>query len=530
MDAHSLSGDKGQAMQGPYVERLRLAIGAGQAGIWIETHEPNEVVLDMHRLLAQDAAKRGAQNELRCWNFAEGEMIFSSESLSGRQGADNRMPLHQVLKRWLDDAAADDAPQRSVMLVMNPHLRWSPETIQQMYTAIMQGRKCRRFLVVLAPHAQVPLELRRAFYVVEHDLPSREALAEILQASVEGLDPVPELPDELRERVLDTAVGLTSFEAESAFAMSLSRRKGQIDPQDIFDYKAANLKTLGGSLSVFRSDVRFADIGGMEFLKQFCLDLLGERHTDPKLIPRGIVLAGVSGSGKSLFAKALGNEVGRPCLRVDFSSVKASLVGQSEANLREMLRRVEKMSPCVLWWDELEKALAGIQGSVSDGGLSANLVGKLLEWLNDRTCDSFIVMTVNDVRVILNQFPELLRPGRLDAMFFVDFPSRDVRRKIWEIHRQAYGLEEQPLPEDEGWTGAQIESCCRLARLRRMSLREVGQCMPTLTDQAGDVIDAARAWADGRCYSTETATMYRYQRATTSRKKPLDHLESGRRF
>lgn len=222
---------------------------------------------------------------------------------------------------------------------------------------------------------QLPPELEKLFTVVEHDLPGREQLAEIAQ----GVAEEGELPigAEL-DRLLDAASGLTRIEAENAFALSIVRHS-TLAPQTIWELKSQAL-TKSGLLSLHRGEQSFADLGGLENLKAFCLRAMRQQGgRDPLLRPRGVLLLSPPGCGKSQFCKSLGNETGRPTLTLDIGSLLGSLVGQSEQNIRQALRIVDAMAPCVLFCDELEKGLSGVAASgQTDSGVSARLFGSLL--------------------------------------------------------------------------------------------------------------------------------------------------------
>jgi SpoVK/Ycf46/Vps4 family AAA+-type ATPase len=175
-----------------------------------------------------------------------------------------------------------------------------------------------------------------------------------------------------------------------------------------------------------------------------------------------VLLLSPPGCGKSQFAKALGNEVGRPTLTLDVGGLLGSLVGQSEQNIRQALRIADAMAPAVLYCDELEKALAGVNGS-GDSGVSARLFGTLLTWLNDHESDVFFVGTCNDISRLP---PEFARAERFDGLFMIDLPGAKEKQAIWRMYLEQYGLDaQQAKPVHDLWTGAEIKSCCRLAAL-----------------------------------------------------------------
>ena len=216
------------------------------------------------------------------------------------------------------------------------------------------------------------------------------------------------------ERLLDAAGGLTRYEAENAFSLALVRH-GRLLPDPLWELKSQTLKA-NGLLSLYRGGETFDDLGGLEALKAFCLRALRTSSSEGiRPHARGVMLLGVPGTGKSAFAKALGNETGRPTLSLDVGSLLGSLVGQTEARTSQALRVVDAMAPCALFIDEIEKALAGGSGA-TDSGVSARMLGKLLSWLNDHTSDVFVICTANDVSRLPS---ELMRAERFDAIYFL---------------------------------------------------------------------------------------------------------------
>jgi SpoVK/Ycf46/Vps4 family AAA+-type ATPase len=203
-----------------------------------------------------------------------------------------------------------------------------------------------------------------------------------------------------------------------------------------------------------------------------------------------VLLLGPPGSGKSAFCKSLGAETGRPTLVLDVGTLLGSLVGQSEANIRQALRLVDAMSPCVVMVDEVEKALAGSSGPSGDSGVSARLFGTMLGWLNDRTSDSFVVCTSNDISKLP---PEFARSERFDATFFLDLPGPREKQAIWRMYREKYGLDPtQPPPQDRDWTPAEVKSCCRLAALLDVPLVEAAQNIVPVAVTAGESVERLR--------------------------------------
>jgi SpoVK/Ycf46/Vps4 family AAA+-type ATPase len=220
-----------------------------------------------------------------------------------------------------------------------------------------------------------------------------------------------------------------------------------------------------------------------------------------------VLLLSPPGCGKSAFARSLGNETGRPTLVLDVGALMGSLVGETERRVREALRAVDAMAPCVAFVDEVEKALAGVQSSgANDSGVSARLFGTLLTYLSDHETDVFVVATSNDVSRLP---PEFSRSERFDAIYFLDLPGRAEKDAIWRLYLAKYGLDPgHRLPRDQEWTGAEIKSCCRLAALLDVALVDAATNIVPVAVTAGESVERLRSWASGRCLAADRPGIY----------------------
>jgi hypothetical protein len=399
--------------------------------------------------------------------------------------------------------ALASADSSAILVLVNFHrFLSSPEIVQALAKQISTGKQNRSFIVVLSPIVQIPAELEKVFVVLDHDLPGRDQLEQIARgvATEEG-----DLPQgDALNTVLDAAAGLTRFEAEGAYSLSIVRH-GNIRPDTIWELKSQMLKK-SGLLQLYRGGERFDGLGGLQSLKTFCLRAMRRQgHHDPLRRPRGTLLLGVPGTGKSAFAKALGAETARPTLILDIGSLMGSLVGSTEANIRQALKIVDAMAPCVCFLDEVEKALSGVSSS-GDSGVSARLFGTFLSWLNDHESDVFTIATCNDISKLP---PEFSRAERFDGVFFLDLPSNEQRRKIWDIYLKLFDLDAgQAKPKDEQWTGAEIRACCRLAALLDVPLTAAAQNVVPVAVTAAESVERLRSWASGRCLSADSSGIY----------------------
>ena len=471
-------------------QRLAEYVAAAFTGLWVQSHEHADALAEIARLCRE-----------RSWAFASWD-VDRGLQVAGQAAANTATDPVAAIK----SVNALATPDGSALLVLPNFHRFlqSVEIVQALAHQVQQGKQNRTFVVILSPVVQVPVELEKLFAVVEHDLPDRPQVEAIARgvATEDG-----ELPagDDL-VRLLDAAAGLTRYEAEGAFALSLVRH-GRLDPRAVWELKEGMLKK-SGLLTLHRGTERFDDLGGLDALKRFCARALDAGRRGGPAKPRGILLLSPPGCGKSQFCKCLGNETGRPTLVMDVGALLGSLVGQSEANLRQALRIVDAMAPCVLMVDEVEKALAGVasSGGSTDSGVSARMFGSLLTYLSDHTTDVFVAMTANDISRLP---PELSRAERFDAVYYVDLPTTAEKDTIWPLYLRRYGLDvSQKRPEDQDWTGAEIASCCRLAALLGVPLREAARNVVPVAVTAAESVERLRAWAAGRCLSASHPGVY----------------------
>lgn len=322
-------------------------------------------------------------------------------------------------------------------------------------------------LILLSPILKLPAELEKEITVLDYGLPTYEELGKLLDDIIRSVRDAPgvdtDLTPEEREQVLKAAQGLTAMEAENVFAKSLVEKR-TFDVDVILSEKEQIIRK-SGILEYYPTTEAFADVGGLDLLKDW-MEKRTVSFTDkardfglPE--PKGILLLGVQGCGKSLSAKAIGSLWRLPLLRLDIGKIFAGLVGASEENMRKAIRVAESVAPCILWLDELEKGLSGTQSSgTSDGGTTARVFSTFLTWLQEKTVPVFVVATANQVEVLP---PELLRKGRFDEIFFIDLPARNERRDIFAIHLRKRKRDPAKFDLDAladatpGYSGAEIE-------------------------------------------------------------------------
>ncbi len=268
-------------------------------------------------------------------------------------------------------------------------------------------------------------------------------------------------------------------------------------------------------LEYVQTPLTIDEIGGMRTLKSWLKKRKGvfsKRAKDFGLVaPKGVLLLGVQGAGKSLCAKALATGWKQPLLKLDVSALYNSYIGETERNLRTAFKQIEMMAPAILWIDEVEKAFAGAAAQSSDGGLSKRMFGSLLTWMQDHEEPVFVVATANDIAALP---PELLRKGRFDEIFFVDLPKAEVREKIFKIHLEKRGRDSQKFDlqelskASEGFSGAEIEQAVINSmfdaftddvELNNSHIINTLETSPPISVTMAEKISELRSWAEGRC-------------------------------
>ena len=405
---------------------------------------------------------------------------------------------------------------KGIFLLYDYHLYLTnpePSLIRGIKDTLRTCKNQNKTLVLLGcQRINIP-ELEHELVVVEGGLPSASELRDVVvNMCKENKLTVP--CDADLDKLADAASGMTSQEAENAFALSLVEKGGKFDPVVINREKCATVKK-GGLLEVLNPEKTLDDIGGLDNLKNFLCRRKAVFTKEAKAYglpaPRGLLVAGVPGCGKTLTAKALATVFQRPLLRLDAGQLFSSLVGSSEERVRKVQATAEAVAPCILFIDELEKSLGGAGGSVNtDGGVANRVFGSFLSWLNDHTAPVFVVATANDVSKLPAEF---LRAGRFDALFFVDLPTHKERETIWKIHIKAKGRDPSKFDVDElarasaDYTGSEIEQAFINAMFDAFEQHEevttkhvveaVERCIP-LSRTAAEKIGALRQWAEGR--------------------------------
>lgn len=422
----------------------------------------------------------------------------------------------------------------------------NPEIIQRLREVASLASSLKKHLLLCQPVKQIPPELLKEMVVLELALPTVKILKVVAETVIEEFD-LPRDRYELTEKLIQAALGLTIMEARIIFSKVIVER-GRLTEAEIpliIDEKGQAIKKRG-TLEYIHPRDDMSSVGGMDLLKEWLKRRSNAFYKEAEEYglekPRGVLLLGVPGCGKSLCAKAVANSWGLPLLRFDLGKVYAGIVGESEMNIRMALDVAKAMAPCVLWIDEIEKGLSGTQSSnVTDAGVSARVFGTFLTWLQEKEEPVFVVATANEVSQIP---PELLRKGRFDEIFFVDLPTAAEREEIFRIHLKKKGRDPSRFDvaklaqAAENFTGAEIEEAVKEGMLigfddgREFTtddvLAAVNGTFP-LAQTMKEVIDGLRSWAIFRAKYASSKALEQNKARLTGEPGKVPHLRQEAR-
>ncbi len=403
-----------------------------------------------------------------------------------------------------------------LLIDFHPYIN-EPKHIRLIKEIALHSEISRQTVIFLSQRFEMPNELNAFAARFELAIPDREIIKKIIQSEVRkwaiqsGKQTVENLTDDMIEQISRVLYGLSAKEIEIVISRIL-RESGVKDRiAEIGKLKFETLKQ-SGVLTYEYETSQLAQVGGFKNLKAWLQKrqavVLGDKKVTGLDIPKGILLLGVQGGGKSLAAKAVAGTWGIPLLRLDMGALYDKWAGETERKTRDSLKMAERMSPCILWIDEIEKAVS--RGADNDSGLSQRVLGTLLTWMAERKGSVFVVATANEVQ---NLPPELLRKGRFDEVFFVDLPDPEMRKEILIIHLQKRGINSGQFDLDtlaqatDGFSGAEIEQAIVSGLYstaggsgtltNEILLNEIKATKPLSVLMAEQVADL-RAWAQDR--------------------------------
>lgn len=506
--------------------------------LWVITKEEARV----EKLLAE--AAMNVDFIPRTWDVAQGALELNGEPVKSMDDlADAGDMLSAILAR-----ANGNKPGNRVVWIMRDLPAWLEGGIG--ITPLRRLRNIARLLptcdrsiaqaiIILTPSDRIPPELAGHTTVIDWPLPDRQEIEAILDASIKAMPEywdktdetgktVPDLdrpcralvcPADVREKAIDAAVGLSGEEASATFSKSMVQRKRVVVPEVVAKEKK---RVIGSNTALEWYDPipgGLAAVGGLENLKTWLVARSSAYTAQAREyglpMPRGTLLAGITGCGKSLTAKAISTAWGVPLLKLDMGALKSKFVGGSEGNLRKAFAVIKAVGRCVVWIDEIEKALAGATGGGADGGVSADALGGLLTWMQERSSEAFLIATANDITGLP---PEFLRKGRWDEIWWVDLPRPSERLEILAAALRSYGRSISAVKPAEdiariiarcdGYTGSEIAAIVPDAMYAAFAdgAREItaadlyasAQSITPISVTMAEKIKKMREWAAGR--------------------------------
>jgi len=471
-----------------WIEELKTLIKARYPAIWLVTDEEERIVqaireefyfkpyMSILDKIKGDGEEIPEEEKLRLIEESGIRKIYEWSAVKGIteivEGADEKeidsaaQDVYSALGAIINLTQQKQA--KSIFVLKDPHefLR-DPLSIRQFKETYFALKTTYSSIIIVSPILQIPTELQKMITVIDIPLPTQEELKRKLTNIIDDVNESLKLNLRLEngelEEIIKAGLGLTMQEFEHCVAKSIVKFR-KIKATEIVKEKEQIIRK-SGILEYYHSVETIKDIGGLELLKEWLIKRKAAFTDKAKKFglkpPKGILLAGAAGTGKSLTAKVASNIFGFPLLRMDVSNVFGQYVGESEKNMRNALKLAESVAPSILWLDEVERIVAGHESSGStDSGVTSRVIGQLLTWMQERTKPVFVIMTTNDPLALP---PQLIRAGRLDEIFHVDLPNLEERKAIFSIHLKKVGRDPNNFDLDalaeatEGFVGAEIE-------------------------------------------------------------------------
>lgn len=441
------------------IEKISQYMDAGYPILYMNTFEELKGVKSI-------ISASGARQVLS-WSYAEGLVLYKNGEAQDLYKNDlAKTPIAIVLEQLLADSLYELEGKVIVFKDIHHYLE-EPEVISLLKQLVNKINLGADFSIIfLSPIVKIPKELEKFITIIEAEYMGYDAIRKEIVDFIEYQE-LPKVADKLLDELAMAFKGLTKFEINNLLALAYAN-DGELTRADlglIFEQKKQMIMK-SGILEMVNVKESVDDIGGLENLKEWFAKkakVIKNIHEAEKFgvdMPKGVLIAGVPGCGKSLNAKAASTLFEVPLLRMDMGRLMGKYVGESEGNMRRAIALSEAISPCVLWIDELEKAFAGINGH---GGseVTVRLFGNFLTWMQDKESPVFVVATANN---IMDLPPELMRKGRFDEIYFVGLPKADERKKILQIHikkrrpKDLAGIDlDKLVGKTEGYSGADLE-------------------------------------------------------------------------
>jgi len=500
-----------------FAAELEVLIRARYPLIYIQTSEELRIL----PVVLEIASRRG--KKAFEWSYSTG-IVAAGASIQSQKNrsAGTKDPLAA-----LDQVLEQVEPAIFLFKDFHPFLaRSNFAVIRKLKDIALHLKNSFKTVILVSSILEIPAELDKEITVLNFPLPTKDDLGALLDRILEDVRSLREVRIDLdgggRDRLLQAALGLTLGEAENVFAKIIvkdARLSGE-DVNEVFAEKQQIIRK-SGLLEYYATTENFGNVGGLTILKDWLVKRSAAFTPEARAFglpfPKGVLLLGVQGCGKSLCAKAISSLWQLPLLRFDMGRMFGSLVGSSEENVRRAIAVAESVAPAILWVDEIDKAFSGSQGSgSSDGGTAARVFGTFLTWLSEKNAPVFVIATANDISHLP---PELLRKGRLDEIFFVDLPGEPERADIFRVHigRRGRFAETFDLPRlaaaSADFSGAEIEEAINSALYEAFYdaselttehvLTSIRQTVP-LARTMDEQISRLRSWAEGRARNAST--------------------------
>jgi SpoVK/Ycf46/Vps4 family AAA+-type ATPase len=457
-----MAAEQATEAQAPAFEERKKLTSEEQIKYLVKARYPLIYVVSSEEERVEKALTRVANDQKTkavWWSITKG---FSQQG-----GADVREPvaaLNYIL----------EAKESAIYVLRDLHEFMGKHIVKRLLRDIARElRTSNKSCVLLSPIKKIPPEIEKEFAIVDFDMPNVQDIYRIMNRLLDkAIGPESKAhawklgfqkDEEEKLKIAESALGLTSVEIDNVLAKSLvMARKFDID---VIHSEKEQIIRKSGILDFMHPGHSFAGVGGLNLLKVWLRKRAKAFTKEARAFglpePRGVLMLGIPGCGKSLMAKAVASLWRLPLVRLDVGKVMGSLVGSSEEGMRNAIKTAEAVAPCILWLDELEKGLAGSQSSgASDGGTTARVFGTFITWLQEKESAVFVIGTANNVKMLP---PELLRKGRFDEIFFVDLPAAKERGSIFEIHIRNRNRDpahfdiERLVDETDGYSGSEIE-------------------------------------------------------------------------
>jgi AAA+ superfamily predicted ATPase len=469
------------------------------------------------------AVAQRRQKRLYEWSCSTG-LVPAGTSIQSQK---MRNPATKDPLAALDQVIEQVEPAIFLFKDLHPFLtRANHAVIRKLKDIALHLKNSYKTVVLVSPVLEIPAELEKEVTVLNFPLPTKDDLSVLLDEVIDRVQQFKQIRIDLdvagRERLLQAALGLTLNEAENVLAKILVQKQ-RLSGEDVAEVFAEKQQIIrkSGLLEYCASGETLDQVGGLAVLKDWLRKRTRAFTEEARAFglpaPKGMLLLGVQGCGKSLCAKAVSTHWQLPLLRFDMGRMFGSLVGSSEENVRRAIAVAESVAPAILWVDEIDKAFAGWQASgVTDAGTTARVFGTFITWMSEKTSPVFVVATANDISQLP---PELLRKGRFDEIFFVDLPALEEREEIFRIHLAKRGRNPDAFDlaalaqASQGFSGAEIEQAIISGLydafyagrdLTTADILEALRQTVPLARTMDEQISRLRAWAEGRARNAST--------------------------